>query len=270
MGLGLALLLSGVGLLSVTMCSQPIITLVVEPGDNVTLWYHYQFTGREECIHWLKQANNSVPELLLSVCNIPFETPFDEHSRVKDNTIPIGGFAFADEEDYYDVDDDAAAEVYVDDDDDEADPDPGARSSDIFFTLTVIFGVLSVTVGSQTTLMLEVEAGDDVTLWCNHSLEEPAHISWYKHTNTSVPERLTCQQYSLYAPPRPCSIIPQSNRTVMSVNSENASLHITGVSSTDSGLYYCCTQRNQHITFTNATLLLVKGQNESLFRNSSR
>ncbi|KAI4877475.1 hypothetical protein NFI96_031965 [Prochilodus magdalenae] len=56
----------------------------------------------------------------------------------------------------------------------------------------------------------------------------------------------------------------------MNLNSENASLRITEVSSTDSGVYYCCIQRNPHITFSNATLLLVKGQNESLFRNSSR
>ncbi|KAI4888620.1 hypothetical protein NFI96_006119, partial [Prochilodus magdalenae] len=119
-------------------------------------------------------------------------------------------------------------------------------------------GVLSVTVGSQTTLMVEVEAGDDVTLWCRTRVTEPARIYWLKHTSTSIPERLTCQQYSLYAPPRPCSLIPQSNRTVMNLNSENASLRITEVNYTDSGLYYCCTQRNQHIRFSNATLLLVQ------------
>ncbi|KAI4905692.1 hypothetical protein NFI96_008124 [Prochilodus magdalenae] len=131
-------------------------------------------------------------------------------------------------------------------------------------------GVLSVTVGSQTTLMLEVEAGDDVTLWCRHSVTEPAHIYWFKHTNTSVPERLTCLQYKLFSPPSPCVFITHSNRTVMNLNSKNASLRITEVNYTDSGLYYCCTQRGDHITFTNSTFLLVQDRDETLFQNSSR
>ncbi|KAI4894159.1 hypothetical protein NFI96_004516 [Prochilodus magdalenae] len=131
-------------------------------------------------------------------------------------------------------------------------------------------GVLSVTVGSQTTLMLEVEPGDDVTLWCTLSLEEPAHIFWFKHTNTSVPERLTCLYYKLFSSPSSCAFVSQSNRTVMNLNSENASLRITGVNYTDSGLYYCCTQRSDYITFTNSTFLLVQDRDETLFQNSSR
>ncbi|KAI4894160.1 hypothetical protein NFI96_022045 [Prochilodus magdalenae] len=50
---------------------------------------------------------------------------------------------------------------------------------------------------------------------------------------------------------------------VMSVNSENTSLHIPEVNSTDSGLYYCCIQRMNYIIFSNATLLQVKVSNVS-------
>ncbi|KAI4889031.1 hypothetical protein NFI96_009851, partial [Prochilodus magdalenae] len=60
------------------------------------------------------------------------------------------------------------------------------------------------------------------------------------------------------------------NRTVMYAHSENASLRITEVNYTDSGLYYCCTQRSDYITFTNSTFLLVQDRDVLLFRNSSR
>ncbi|KAL6466062.1 hypothetical protein MHYP_G00261950 [Metynnis hypsauchen] len=125
-------------------------------------------------------------------------------------------------------------------------------------------GLLSVTGGSQTLLTLVAEPGDDVTIWSNHTLEEPAHIFWFKHTNTSVPDLLTCLYYRLYASPRSCGFIPQSSRMVMSVNSEKTSLNITGVNYTDSGLYYCCIQRMNYMTFSNATFLLVREQNETL------
>ena len=46
---------------------------------------------------------------------------------------------------------------------------------------------------------------------------------------------------------------------VMTVNSEKTSLSITEVNYTDSGLYYCCIQRMNYITFSNATFLLVRG-----------
>ncbi|KAL6466086.1 hypothetical protein MHYP_G00262190 [Metynnis hypsauchen] len=118
--------------------------------------------------------------------------------------------------------------------------------------------LLSVTGGSQTLLTLVAEPGDDVTIWSNHALEEPAHIFWFKHTNESVPDLLTCLYYKMYSSPAPCSFIPQSSRMVMTVNSEKMSLNITGVNYTDSGLYYCCIQRMNYMTFSNATFLLVR------------
>ena len=122
-----------------------------------------------------------------------------------------------------------------------------------------VTGLLSVTGGSQTLLTLVAEPGDDVTIWSNQTLEEPAHIFWFKHTNASVPDLLTCQQYKLYSSPVSCSFIPQSSRMLMTVNSEKTSLSITEVNYTDSGLYYCCIQRMNYITFSNATFLLVRG-----------
>uniref|UniRef100_A0A3B4CKW0 Ig-like domain-containing protein n=1 Tax=Pygocentrus nattereri TaxID=42514 RepID=A0A3B4CKW0_PYGNA len=122
-----------------------------------------------------------------------------------------------------------------------------------------VAGLLSVTGGSQTLLTLVAEPGDDVTIWSNHTLDEPAHIFWFRHTNVSVPHLLTCQQYKLYSSPASCSFIPQSSRMVMTANSDKTSLSITEVNYTDSGLYYCCIQRDIYITFSNATFLLVRG-----------
>uniref|UniRef100_A0A3B4CIJ6 Ig-like domain-containing protein n=1 Tax=Pygocentrus nattereri TaxID=42514 RepID=A0A3B4CIJ6_PYGNA len=126
-----------------------------------------------------------------------------------------------------------------------------------------VAGLLSVTGGSQTLLTLVAEPGDDVTIWSNHTLDEPAHIFWFRHTNVSVPHLLTCQQYKLYSSPASCSFIPQSSRMVMTANSDKTSLSITEVNYTDSGLYYCCIQRDIYITFSNATFLLVRASSSS-------
>ncbi|KAL7839201.1 hypothetical protein SRHO_G00258590 [Serrasalmus rhombeus] len=130
-------------------------------------------------------------------------------------------------------------------------------------------GLLSVTGGSQTLLTLVAEPGDDVTIWSNHTLEEPAHIFWFRHTNASVPHLLTCLQYKLYSSPASCSFIPQSSRMVMTVNSDKTSFSITEVNYTDSGLYYCCIQRDNYITFSNATFLLVRDVSSSLEGNET-
>ncbi|KAL7836204.1 hypothetical protein AOLI_G00274880 [Acnodon oligacanthus] len=66
-------------------------------------------------------------------------------------------------------------------------------------------GLLSVTGGPQTLPTLVAEPGDDVTIWSNQTLEEPAHIFWFKHTNASVPDLLTCLYYKLYSSPKPSS-----------------------------------------------------------------
>ncbi|XP_049326230.1 uncharacterized protein LOC125786769 [Astyanax mexicanus] len=137
------------------------------------------------------------------------------------------------------------------------------------FCTVCVAGLLLVVVSDQNTLRLEAEPGDNVTIWYQHSLTDPAYITWFRHQNLSLPDRLACQHYKLYFSPSLCHFVPQRNRMMMSVNSESTSLIITGVNYSDSGLYYCITQRGNIINFSNATYLLVTDRNETLFKSSN-
>uniref|UniRef100_A0A4W4E0G0 Ig-like domain-containing protein n=1 Tax=Electrophorus electricus TaxID=8005 RepID=A0A4W4E0G0_ELEEL len=115
--------------------------------------------------------------------------------------------------------------------------------------------LIALTLDSPDTLILVAEPGDDVTIWYQHNLMEAVFIYWFKHTNHSVPHHAACQLYLQYFSSRPCSLVNQSKHIVMTVNSQNTSLTITGVNYTDSGLYYCGIPQSTHISFSNATYL---------------
>uniref|UniRef100_A0A4W4DNZ6 Ig-like domain-containing protein n=1 Tax=Electrophorus electricus TaxID=8005 RepID=A0A4W4DNZ6_ELEEL len=117
--------------------------------------------------------------------------------------------------------------------------------------------LIALTLDSPDTLILVAEPGDDVTIWYQHNLMEAVFIYWFKHTNHSVPHHAACQLYLQYFSSRPCSLVNQSKHIVMTVNSQNTSLTITGVNYTDSGLYYCGIPQSTHISFSNATYLHV-------------
>ncbi|KAI4904082.1 hypothetical protein NFI96_009220, partial [Prochilodus magdalenae] len=120
-------------------------------------------------------------------------------------------------------------------------------------------GVLSVCVSSQAGLTVEAGPGDDVTLWCEHGLTLSAYIFWLKQTNNSAPVYMACRYYTASSPSsNPCYFITDSNRTVMEVNSGNSSLTITAVQDSDSGLYYCSTQREQYMIYSTTTYLHIR------------
>uniref|UniRef100_A0A4W4E1F1 Ig-like domain-containing protein n=1 Tax=Electrophorus electricus TaxID=8005 RepID=A0A4W4E1F1_ELEEL len=98
------------------------------------------------------------------------------------------------------------------------------------------------------------EPGVDVTMWCQHSLHGSGSIFWIKQTSNSVPQCVACKNHKS----KNCYFFTPNNRTVMSVNDKNASLTITVVDPTDSGLYYCSLLLNDKITFSNTTYLHVK------------
>ncbi|XP_035382164.1 uncharacterized protein LOC118241384 isoform X2 [Electrophorus electricus] len=105
------------------------------------------------------------------------------------------------------------------------------------------------------------EPGVDVTMWCQHNLHGHAFIFWIKQTSNSVPQSVACKNRNS----NNCYFFTPNNRTVMSVNDKNASLTITAVDPTDSGLYYCSLLLNDKITFSNTTYLHVKGDCVGLF-----
>uniref|UniRef100_A0AAR2KLQ7 Ig-like domain-containing protein n=1 Tax=Pygocentrus nattereri TaxID=42514 RepID=A0AAR2KLQ7_PYGNA len=123
--------------------------------------------------------------------------------------------------------------------------------------MPLLLCVLSVSLSSQAGLTVEAEPGDDVTLWCEHSLTRADYLYWLKQTNNSVPVYIACKFYTLSSSD-PCYFIPESERSVMRVNSTFSSLTITAVTPSDSGLYYCSIQGGQQMIFSTTTYLQIK------------
>ncbi|KAK3514338.1 hypothetical protein QTP70_015046 [Hemibagrus guttatus] len=115
-------------------------------------------------------------------------------------------------------------------------------------------GLLSETLSSLT---LEAEAGDNVTIWCQHDLTVTSSIFWFKHTSDSVPLLLGCKNFRTSSPSEPCYFFSESERIVMSVHGSKTSLTITAVNVSDTGLYYC--SFTERMIFRNSTYLQVKG-----------
>ncbi|XP_026995585.2 uncharacterized protein LOC113638513 [Tachysurus fulvidraco] len=122
-----------------------------------------------------------------------------------------------------------------------------------------ITGLLSET---QNSLTLEAEAGDNVTIWCQHDLKLPDTIFWFKHMSDSVPLLLGCKKFFPSASSESCYFFSESERIVMSVHGSKTSLKITAVNVSDTGLYYC--SFTEKMIFSNSTYLQLKTGNKTL------
>ncbi|XP_060739734.1 uncharacterized protein LOC132855038 [Tachysurus vachellii] len=114
---------------------------------------------------------------------------------------------------------------------------------------------------TQSSLTLEAEAGDNVTIWCQHDLKRPDMIFWFKQSCDSVPLLLGCKKFRTSASSESCYFFSESERIVMSVNGSKTSLTITAVNVSDTGLYYC--SFTDRMIFSNSTYLQVKGINKT-------
>ncbi|XP_053084821.1 BOLA class I histocompatibility antigen, alpha chain BL3-7 isoform X2 [Pangasianodon hypophthalmus] len=128
-------------------------------------------------------------------------------------------------------------------------------------------GLLSEPLVSST---LEAEAGDNVTIWCQHNLNYRGSIFWFKHTSDSVPRLLGCKQIFTSAASYPCSYFTETERMVMAVQGRFTSLTITAVNVSDTGLYYCSSMQMDRINFSNSTSFHVKDRNKILSENLDR
>ncbi|XP_053509797.1 uncharacterized protein LOC128625482 [Ictalurus furcatus] len=141
----------------------------------------------------------------------------------------------------------------------------------VHFTTLPLFlctvGFISETLCSLT---LEAEAGDNVTIWCQHGLTDTDKIFWFKHTSDSVPLLLGCKQFRTSAPSPTCYFFTESERIVMSVHGKNTSLTITAVNVSDTGLYYCSFMKLDQFNFSNSTSLQVKGHDKTLSKDTER
>ncbi|XP_034155193.2 uncharacterized protein LOC117595961 [Pangasianodon hypophthalmus] len=130
-----------------------------------------------------------------------------------------------------------------------------------FLTLHVFLCAMGLLSETLCSLTLEAEAGDNVTIWCQHDLTDPGYIYWFKHTSDSVPLLLGCKKFRTSAPSQSCYFFTESERIVMSVHGKNTSLTVTAVNVSDTGLYYC--SFSDKMIFSNSTSLQVKGSNSS-------
>ncbi|XP_036455168.1 uncharacterized protein LOC118827800 isoform X3 [Colossoma macropomum] len=133
--------------------------------------------------------------------------------------------------------------------------------------LLCVVGLLSVSGGSQTTLILEAEPGDDVTLQCPCNLTYTSSpIHWFRQINTSAPEFLILIYYPAQIETYSEDVVSKGlvRMTAFVNKSMIVYLMINEVDSADSGLYFCGIQRmHGHITFSSATLLQVKERKET-------
>ncbi|KAF5880102.1 Ig kappa chain V19-17-like, partial [Clarias magur] len=130
-----------------------------------------------------------------------------------------------------------------------------------------VMGLLSETLCSLT---LEAEAGDKVTIWCQHDLSVTGYVSWFKHTSDSVPLSIGCKQFFTSAPSETCYFFTESERIIMSVQGKKTSLTITAVNVSDTGLYYCGYMEQNRIAYSDSVYLRVKGLNKTLSKITER
>ncbi|XP_058231685.1 uncharacterized protein LOC131343772 [Hemibagrus wyckioides] len=125
-----------------------------------------------------------------------------------------------------------------------------------FEILSVFLCVMGLLSETPSSLTLEAEAGDNVTIWCQHDRTDPGSIFWFKQTSDSVPLLLGCKKFLTSAPSQKCYFFSESERIVMSVHGSKTSLTITAVNVSDTGLYYC--SFTERMIFSNSTYLHVK------------
>lgn len=125
-------------------------------------------------------------------------------------------------------------------------------------------GLLSETPGSSA---LEAEAGDNVTIWCQHELKHAGYIFWlYQYldtaslSNTSVPLLIGCKHFKTLGPSETCYFFTERERILISVHDKTTSLTITAVNGSDTGLYYCSFMQLNQISFRSSSYLRVKGK----------
>ncbi|XP_076855076.1 uncharacterized protein LOC143510007 [Brachyhypopomus gauderio] len=153
----LILLFHGVHLLPVPLGSPDTLILVVEPGDDVTIWYHYNLT-QPAYIYWFKHTDSSVPQQLqcqiykkyyaTSPCNVVIQNNHISMSVNSQNTsLTITAVNHTNTGLYYcgiwqsNIFFSNATHLQVRDQDGK----PSKNSTEgVFFTLTVVFGAAIV------------------------------------------------------------------------------------------------------------------------------
>ncbi|XP_056115066.1 uncharacterized protein si:ch73-266m14.1 [Rhinichthys klamathensis goyatoka] len=128
-------------------------------------------------------------------------------------------------------------------------------------------GLLTAT-ASQTTNM-SAQPGDNVTIWCQHTLQTGNNMQWFKQTNNTAPLSIVYMMlaYKLEVEPTYLNGF-KPDRLVMSLNRKNSSLSLLNVDISDSGLYYCG-WGSWVITFGDGTNIDIKERSVTPLKNET-
>ncbi|KAI7792996.1 uncharacterized protein LOC130546399 [Triplophysa rosa] len=136
-------------------------------------------------------------------------------------------------------------------------------------TTFLLFGTGVLTVMCPAVSM-KVLTGDNVTMWCEHTIHVTGNLCWFKQTAGAVPILVVCMIYteSLQSVEPRYSNNFTKNHLIMYMCGKKTTLTITDVNISDSGFYFCGAM-DYNIKFFNGGRLEVKEKNEMSSKNAT-
>ncbi|XP_067257078.1 uncharacterized protein [Chanodichthys erythropterus] len=139
----------------------------------------------------------------------------------------------------------------------------------LIISALLICGMGLCTATASKITNISARPGDNVTLWCQHTLKIGNNMHWFKQKNCAVPLSIVYMMlpYDVEVEAKYSNGF-QPDHLVMSLNRENTSLRILNVDIFDSGLYYCG-WHSWVITFGGGTHLDIKERSITPLKNET-
>ncbi|XP_065109419.1 uncharacterized protein [Paramisgurnus dabryanus] len=117
---------------------------------------------------------------------------------------------------------------------------------------------------------IEVLPGENVAIWCEHTIDAYADLCWFKQASYAVPIKIVCMKYTYSFQRAEAKYFSNFtiNQMIMHLYRKSTSLTIVDVKVSDSGLYFCGAAEYQ-IQFGNGTRLDVKDKNDMPRKNDT-
>ncbi|XP_059210995.1 uncharacterized protein LOC131989704 [Centropristis striata] len=129
----------------------------------------------------------------------------------------------------------------------------------ILITALLLCSLSWISVSGSENQTVEVQAGGEVTLTCANMSNTPTSIEWFRMINRTKPSCIS----SLYKADSKASYCDGfQNGFEMSSNNITVCLKIKHVDLSDSGVYFCGFYINSYTVITDATHLIVQGNDE--------
>ncbi|XP_039515231.1 uncharacterized protein si:ch73-266m14.1 [Pimephales promelas] len=139
----------------------------------------------------------------------------------------------------------------------------------IIISALLICGMGLLTVTASQTTNISAHPGDNITLWCQHTLQIGEYMHWFKQTNSGVPISIVRMMLHFNTEAVPTYVNDfKPDRLVMFLNRKNSSLSILNVDISDSGLYYCG-WGSWVITFGDGTNIEIKERTITKLNNET-